>query len=56
MLSPDGKFGGLEQDGSFNGIIGVLERGEADIGINVLSLTTDRANAADHSQPLGYFE
>ncbi len=56
MWSPDGKFGAKEKDGSFNGIIGVLQRGEADIAINAVSLTSDRAKAADASLPLGNYE
>ncbi len=54
--SVDGRFGVKTDNGSFNGVIGMVHRGEAFAGINCLSLTRDRAEAADFLTPMGKFE
>ncbi len=51
--SVDGKYGVLTEDGTFNGVIGMLERGEVVAGLNAFSLSNARAQVADHLVPLG---
>ena len=51
--SVDGNYGSLLYNGSFNGIIGMLTRGEVDLGLTGFSLTKSRAEAADFLHPIG---
>lgn len=41
--SKDGLFGATKEDGTWNGIIGELIRGELDISLADLSVTSERA-------------
>ena len=41
--SKDGLFGNIEDDGSWSGIVGELERGELDFTIADLAVTSERA-------------
>ncbi len=47
--SIDGEWGSLLEDGSFNGMVGMVERSEVDVGISSFFLTTDRARVTDFS-------
>ena len=46
---PDGFWGGLDPDGSWNGLVGLLQRNEADLTSTVLTVTKDRADVMDFS-------
>ena len=39
-MSPDKKFGNIKKDGSYNGMIGELEKHNADMGMSTTLLTT----------------
>ena len=45
VLSPskDGLFGNIEDDGTWSGIVGELQRGELDFTIADLAVTSERA-------------
>ena len=43
----DGKFGGPAPDGGWNGIIGMLVRGEADVSASALTITQERSEGVD---------
>ncbi|XP_076314970.1 putative glutamate receptor [Tachypleus tridentatus] len=47
----DGNFGARLQNGSWNGMIGMLERKEADIAVGSLTITRDREDAIDFTFP-----
>ncbi len=50
--SIDGTFGGLQKDGTFNGMTGMVERNDVDVGISSFFLTKDRGFAVDFSKIL----
>ncbi|XP_040579694.2 uncharacterized protein [Lepeophtheirus salmonis] len=52
--SVDCQWGSTDENGSWTGIIGMIERREADIGIGTITRTYDRAQAVDFS--LGFVE
>ena len=52
VLPVDGKWGALEPDGTWNGMVGMLVRGEADLITTALSMTRERASALDYSHGL----
>lgn len=55
LLTPaDRQYGDVLPDGNWSGVIGMVEREEADIGIAKLSFTEDRATAVDFSYPYQY--
>ena len=39
MIPPDGKWGGLEPDGTVTGMVGVVARHEAQFAIHEISVT-----------------
>ena len=43
VQSKDGSYGSLSEDGNWTGLIGLLDRNEADFAINDLSVVFDRA-------------
>ncbi len=51
----DGKWGSKTSNGSFNGIIGMLQRKEVDVGTMPFGAFSFRSKVADHTQPLYYF-
>ncbi|GFU27917.1 glutamate receptor ionotropic, delta-1 [Nephila pilipes] len=52
LKSPyDGEFGTLHENGSWSGLIGMVQRKEVDIALNLLSITEDRIKAVDFSEP-----
>lgn len=56
LLEPeDGRYGSLLDNGSWTGIIGMLQRQEADIGIAKLSITERRLTAVNFTYPYNYF-
>ncbi|XP_035714501.1 probable glutamate receptor [Folsomia candida] len=54
MTPPDNKFGNLEANGSWSGMVGMLERKEADIAMMSFSLTAARQKVMDFSPPVEY--
>ncbi len=53
VLSIDGNYGGKGSDGKFNGIIGMVQRKEVDIGVASFSLSKERAGAVPFLIPFG---
>ncbi|GIX85732.1 uncharacterized protein CDAR_241821 [Caerostris darwini] len=52
LVTPsDGQVGTLQENGSWNGIIGLVSRGEADIGLTQISVTKQRLEVVDFSEP-----
>ena len=49
--SVDGSFGSQNENKSWNGIIGMLERGEADLGVTLLTVSESRLKVVDFSIP-----
>ncbi|XP_030639394.1 probable glutamate receptor [Chanos chanos] len=50
-LVKDGKYGKIDESGSWTGMIGEIVRGEADLAIAPLTVTAAREAAVDMSQP-----
>jgi len=50
-LVKDGKYGGVKEDGSWNGMIGELLNGEAHMAVAPLSITRVRERVVDFSKP-----
>ncbi|KAI6238911.1 Protein CBR-GLR-7 [Aphelenchoides fujianensis] len=50
-LVPDGKFGAMEQTGNWNGMIGQLVSGEADIALGPISQIAEREVDVDFTMP-----
>ncbi|KAI6185504.1 Protein CBR-GLR-7 [Aphelenchoides besseyi] len=50
-LVPDGKFGSMEQTGNWNGMIGQLVSGEADIALGPISQISEREVDVDFTTP-----
>ena len=48
----DGKFGGKNKDGSWNGMVGMVTRDEADVVMTTLTLTNIRKTVIDYTIPL----
>ncbi|GFR17070.1 glutamate receptor ionotropic, delta-1 [Trichonephila clavata] len=52
LMSPhDGEFGTLHGNESWSGLIGMVQRKEVDIALNLLSITEDRVKVVDFSEP-----
>ncbi len=49
--SIDNSWGSLEKDGTFNGIIGMLNRSETEVGIASFVMTLTRSWGAQHLKP-----
>ncbi|EYC37332.1 hypothetical protein Y032_0802g2423 [Ancylostoma ceylanicum] len=47
----DGSFGSMDQNGNWNGLIGALVSGSADIALAPLSVTAERENDVDFTVP-----
>ncbi|XP_049802382.1 glutamate receptor ionotropic, kainate 2-like isoform X1 [Schistocerca nitens] len=51
-LAPDGKYGGVdEKTGNWNGLVGELMAGRADLAICDLTITQERQSAVDFTMP-----
>ncbi|GFT29787.1 lig_chan-Glu_bd domain-containing protein, partial [Nephila pilipes] len=50
-FSPNGQFGTRHSNGTWDGVIGLVQSGEADIGVQSLSISEDRMQAVDFSIP-----
>ncbi|XP_041347567.1 glutamate receptor 4-like [Gigantopelta aegis] len=48
----DGLYGSQRRDGSWNGMIGELVRGEADVAMGDLTVSTERASVVDFTKPV----
>ncbi|XP_035223526.1 glutamate receptor ionotropic, delta-1-like [Stegodyphus dumicola] len=51
VIPPDKEWGSRLPNGSWSGIIGMLQRGEADIGISAIFITEQRLGVVDFSTP-----
>ncbi|XP_049806987.1 glutamate receptor ionotropic, kainate glr-3-like [Schistocerca nitens] len=49
-----GRTWGRQMNGNWTGLIGVLQRGEADVGLSTALVTLERSQAVDFSLPLLY--
>ncbi|GFT65284.1 lig_chan-Glu_bd domain-containing protein, partial [Nephila pilipes] len=57
ILSPTrGVYGSRYNNGTWDGIIGMVQRGDADMGVMALSISEERWNAVDFSLPYGVLE
>ncbi len=54
--NPSRKYGALQDNGTFNGMIGMLERGEVDGATDGFALISSRAKVADPLTPIGSFK
>ena len=52
VLTPDGSIGVRNSNGSWNGMIGMIQRGEADFALPLLTRTLAREEVVDFSIPL----
>ncbi len=52
VRSIDGGWGSKQEDGTINGMIGMLNRSEVDCAVSDFGLTRDRASAADFINPI----
>jgi hypothetical protein len=43
VMSPDDSYGVLDEDGNWTGLVGMLHNNEADICINDMTITMERA-------------
>ncbi|GBM43642.1 Glutamate receptor ionotropic, delta-1 [Araneus ventricosus] len=48
---PDGESGAMSENGSWTGLIGMLQRKEIDIAFNFLTITEERVEVVDFSEP-----
>ena len=53
VYSIDGGWGGLLNNGSYSGMVGMLARNEASIAVSDFYITLDRKGAVDFSVALG---
>lgn len=51
--SVDGSWGVAQEDGTFNGMIGMILRGEAELGVSDFFITAGRGRVIDFSVGLG---
>ncbi len=49
-------WGSPTEDGTFNGMVGMLERGEVFAGLSGFALLDSRAEVADFTMPIGYYK
>ena len=54
--SIDGAWGSKLDDGTFNGMIGMIERQEVECTVTGFSLKKSRAQVADFIKPVGFIE
>ncbi|XP_002734294.2 glutamate receptor ionotropic, kainate 2-like [Saccoglossus kowalevskii] len=48
---PDGKYGGQEDDGTWNGLVGEVYYGRADIAVAGMIITSERERVVDFTKP-----
>ena len=51
--SIDGGWGSQNEDGSWNGMVGMITRGESEIAVSDFFITADRHDFVDFSIPIG---
>lgn len=56
VTSADGGWGSQEVDGSWNGMVGMIERGEVTVAVSSFFATKDRSEVVDFSATLDYAE
>ncbi|KAK8407845.1 hypothetical protein O3P69_002404 [Scylla paramamosain] len=50
----DNTFGSLNEDGTWNGMVGLVNRGEVDLGLGPFAITEPRWLAVGYSQPVAH--
>ncbi|KAF0292382.1 Glutamate receptor ionotropic, kainate 1 [Amphibalanus amphitrite] len=50
--SVDGEWGGLDANGRWTGLVGMLQRQEVDVSVGHLSITRDRSQVIDYTESL----
>ncbi len=58
MHSVDGRFGNLvegQEDGAYDGLVGMVQRGEIDFVSADLSFSLMRSRIVDHLHPIYYY-
>ncbi|GIY02578.1 probable glutamate receptor [Caerostris darwini] len=56
MMANDKQWGSTDQHGNWTGVIGMLIRNEADIGLSHMAITEKRTHAVDFSFPYGVLD
>ena len=51
VVSVDGYWGSEMEDGTWNGMVGMVERGEVEFGVSDFHITSDRSNVVDFTIP-----
>ena len=49
LAAPPGEWGEADANGTYNGLLGMLQRGEKDISLNYFTVTRDRIKDFDMS-------
>ena len=49
--SEDGKWGGRNSDGSWNGMLGMIQRGKTEVALSDMGIRLDRAMDFDYTFP-----
>ena len=50
-MAPDGQYGEMDENGTWNGIMGELVNRKADIGIGAITMLADRESVIDFTVP-----
>ncbi len=56
MKSVDGGWGSQNANGSFNGMVGMIQRGEVDCAVSGFGLFKERAKVNDYHSPIGHIK
>ncbi|GFY51870.1 uncharacterized protein TNIN_147051 [Trichonephila inaurata madagascariensis] len=56
VTSPNGQYGSRNSNGTWDGIIGLIQSGKADMGFGALSISEDRSEVVDFSMAYNVFQ
>jgi hypothetical protein len=48
----DGTYGNQDETGKWGGVVGLVSREDADVGINIMAYSTERINSVDFLPPI----
>lgn len=48
----DGAYGNQDENGTWSGVVGMVVRGEAHVGINIVAFSTERVNSTAFFPPI----